>query len=79
MVFFAEPVKMASVETLIETSCSTIGEGPHWDERTGQFLYVDINDFSVHRWTAATGKSEKHKFGKTTSVAENVKYSLISE
>ena len=53
---------MASVETLIERACIT-GEGPHWDERTGQLLYVDINNFSVHRWTAATGKNEKHKFG----------------
>lgn len=51
-------------ETLIERSCLTIGEGPHWDERTQTLLYVDINDGSVHRWSAETGKDEKHTFGK---------------
>ncbi|KAH3815756.1 hypothetical protein DPMN_144287 [Dreissena polymorpha] len=56
------------VETLIERSCSTIGEGPHWDERTQQLLYVDINDGSVHRWTAATGKDESHKFDSYCSL-----------
>lgn len=51
------------METLLEVSCQTTGEGPHWDDRTGQLLYVDINDGVVQRWTAATGINEKHKFG----------------
>lgn len=55
---------MARVETLIDKSCKTVGEGPHWDDRTGQLLYVDVNDYSVHRWTVATGTSEKHTFGE---------------
>ncbi|XP_053395486.1 regucalcin-like [Mercenaria mercenaria] len=52
----------AKVEAVIEKSCLTIGEGPHWDERTQTLLYVDINDGSVHRWSPETGKDEKHKF-----------------
>ncbi|XP_053376399.1 regucalcin-like [Mercenaria mercenaria] len=50
------------VETAIERSCVTIGEGPHWDERTQTLLYVDINDGSVHRWSPETGKDEKYTF-----------------
>ncbi|WAR23980.1 RGN-like protein [Mya arenaria] len=52
------------VETLIEKSCTSIGEGPHWDERTQQLLYVDINEGCFHRWTAATGVDEVYKFDK---------------
>lgn len=55
---------MAKVETLIEKCCKSFGEGPHWDDRTGQLLFVDINDYSVHRWTASTGTREKHTFGE---------------
>lgn len=54
----------AKVETLIKNSCLTIGEGPHWDESNQTLLYVDIEDGSVHRWSASTGINEKHKFGK---------------
>jgi len=52
------------VETLLERSCESVGEGPHWDERTQQLLYVDINAGGLHRWTAATGVDEKHTFGE---------------
>ena len=51
------------VETLIEKSCLSIDEGPHWDERNGTLLYVDINDGSVHRWDSKTRVDEKYKFG----------------
>jgi gluconolactonase len=56
------------VETVIERSCLTIGEGPHWDERTQTLLYVDINDGSVHRWSPETGKDDKHKFGTLSTL-----------
>lgn len=51
-----------NVETVIEKSCLSIGEGPHWDERSQTLLYVDINEGAVHRWSAETGKDESHKF-----------------
>ncbi|KAL4239431.1 hypothetical protein ACF0H5_000246 [Mactra antiquata] len=54
------------VETLIKNSCLTIGEGPHWDESNQTLLYVDIEDGSVHRWSATTGEDEKYKFGENT-------------
>ena len=54
----------AVVETLIECSCGTVGEGPHWDDQSQTLLYVDIIDGSLHRWSAATGRDEKHTFGK---------------
>lgn len=58
---------MSSVETLIEVSCRTTGEGPHWDDRRDQLLYVDISDYSVHRWTAASRTNEKHTFGESVN------------
>lgn len=58
----------AQVEMLIERSCISIGEGPHWNERDRTLLYVDINDGSVHRWNSTTGKDEHHKFDSFCSL-----------
>ncbi|XP_045157472.2 regucalcin-like [Mercenaria mercenaria] len=52
----------AKVETLIECSCVSVGEGPHWDGESHTLLYVDIIDGSLHRWSATTGLDEKHTF-----------------
>lgn len=32
-----------------------LGEGPHWDERAGELLRVDIADGEIHGWRPATG------------------------
>lgn len=52
----------AVIETLIECSCKTVGEGPHWDGQSQTLLYVDIIDGSLHRWSSVTGQDEKHTF-----------------
>lgn len=56
-----------SVETLIECSCETTGEGPHWDPTTDTLLYVDIVNGGIHRWNSATGQDEKYNFDKPVS------------
>lgn len=54
---------MAKVELFLQNCSETVGEAPHWDDRTGQLLYVDIFDNSVHRWTEGSGIVESYKFG----------------
>ena len=53
-----------SVTTLVKNSCSTVGEGPHWDEKTQRLLYVDIMAGDVHIYDPVTQKDEKKHFGK---------------
>lgn len=52
-----------SVEEVIKNSCQSIGEGPHWDDRTNTLLYVDILSNDVHRWNPDTGNDEKIHLG----------------
>eukprot|EP00058_Branchiostoma_floridae_P026162 XP_002611652.1 hypothetical protein BRAFLDRAFT_63672 [Branchiostoma floridae] len=33
-------------------------EGPHWDNRTGTLLYVDIDGQKVHRWNPVTRQKD---------------------
>jgi sugar lactone lactonase YvrE len=32
-----------------------LGEGPHWDDRSGDLLWVDITEGRVHAWSPASG------------------------
>jgi sugar lactone lactonase YvrE len=32
-----------------------LGEGPHWDERTGELLWVDITQGRIHAWSPPDG------------------------
>jgi sugar lactone lactonase YvrE len=32
-----------------------LGEGPHWDERTGELLWVDITQGRIHAWSPPNG------------------------
>ncbi|MEP7112918.1 MAG: SMP-30/gluconolactonase/LRE family protein [Ilumatobacteraceae bacterium] len=34
-----------------------LGEGPVWDDRTGELVWVDISGRLVHRWSPATGSA----------------------
>jgi sugar lactone lactonase YvrE len=34
-----------------------LGEAPHWDERTGQLLWVDILNGRIHTWKPPDGKA----------------------
>jgi sugar lactone lactonase YvrE len=33
-----------------------LGEGPHWDERTGELLWVDITRGRIHTWSPPDGR-----------------------
>lgn len=52
-----------SVEVVVKNSCQSIGEGPHWDDRTNSLLYVDILSNDVHRWSPDTGNDEMIHLG----------------
>lgn len=52
-----------SVEVVVKNSCQSIGEGPHWDDRTNSLLYVDILSNDIHRWSPDTGNDEKIHLG----------------
>lgn len=54
------------VEPMTVKRC-VVAEGPHWDHRTGQLLFVDIGAKTVHRWTAATEVDEQHTFGEDSN------------
>jgi sugar lactone lactonase YvrE len=32
-----------------------LGEGPHWDDRAGELLWVDITQGRIHAWSPASG------------------------
>ncbi|XP_060566399.1 regucalcin-like [Ruditapes philippinarum] len=57
-----------TVEALITKTGNATGEGPHWDERTQTFLYVDIHAYEVHRWSADTRIDEKYTFDDNCSL-----------
>ena len=56
--------KEMSVETILQCTTNTTGEGPHWDDTTQSLLFVNIEDGTIHRWDSKTGNHETHKFGK---------------
>ncbi|XP_067677478.1 regucalcin-like isoform X1 [Haliotis asinina] len=51
------------VETVIKHACTTIGEGPHWDDVSQSLYYVDITNGDVHRWDSNTGVDSKINMG----------------
>lgn len=44
-----------------------LGEGPFWDERTGQLLRVDITRGRIHGWSPATGRAVAREVGGEVS------------
>ena len=48
----------AKVEVISKNHAQTIGEGPHWDEKTGKLLFVDIDAGNVHRLDLSTMEDE---------------------
>merc|ERR1711860_9899 len=53
------------LEVAVKDACSTIGEGPHWDEASQSLYYVDIEAKSVHRWNSVTGEDQKITLDQT--------------
>lgn len=53
-----------SVEILLKGVTPTIGEGPHWDDRTQSLLFVDLISKTVYKWDSESGGLESKTFGK---------------
>ena len=51
--------------TLICTPFRTLGEGPHWEERTQSLLYVDMFRGHIHRYKPETNTEEILDLGGT--------------
>ncbi|CAD5121147.1 DgyrCDS9682 [Dimorphilus gyrociliatus] len=52
-------------EVLIANAAKSIGEGPHWEEKSESLLYVDIYDNSCMRWNSKTGEIQTRNCGQT--------------
>ena len=61
-----------SVTTLVKNSCSTLGEAPHWEEKTQRLVYVDIMAGDVHIYDPVTKKDEKKHFGKSSFMSRQI-------
>ena len=48
-----------SADLALDVRC-TIAEGPHWDARTDELLFVNIDDAEVHRWHPLSGAHQVH-------------------
>jgi sugar lactone lactonase YvrE len=44
-----------------------LGEGPHWDERTGELLWVDITQGRIHAWSPPDGRVRTQALGGEVS------------
>ncbi|ELU03646.1 hypothetical protein CAPTEDRAFT_91279 [Capitella teleta] len=55
-----------SVSVLLPNVCSTIGEGPHWDEASQCLYFVDIYAKTVLCWDSKTDKVSKHELGESS-------------
>ena len=53
-----------SVEVLLKGVTPTIGEGPHWDDKTQSLIFVDILSHTVYIWDSNSGKLESKTLGK---------------
>ena len=56
-----------TVEILVEHAASSIGEGPHWDDKDNKLLYVDILDNNVHRLDVETKEQDTATLGESCS------------
>lgn len=62
----------ATVETTIKHAASTVGEGPHWEEKTGKLLYVDIYNRKVNRFHIETQVNEQINLGEYAVILEDI-------
>jgi len=54
-----------AVSVVAKNTCTTVGEGPHWEERTKSLVYVDLGTISsdVHRWSSITSEDTSLRLG----------------
>ena len=57
-----------TVEIVVEHAASSIGEGPHWDDKDNKLLYVDILDNNVHRLDVETKEQDTATLGESWSL-----------
>ena len=51
------PNKPSTEATIAVLGPDQLGEGPVWDDRSGELVRVDISGRLVHRWNPATGEA----------------------
>jgi sugar lactone lactonase YvrE len=51
------PDKPSTTATIAVSRRDQLGEGPVWDDRSGELVWVDISGRLVHRWSPTTGVS----------------------
>src|SRR6185503_4011064 len=54
----------ADVELVVDAR-ARLGEGPVWDDETGELVWVDILEGIVHRTSPATGRDVTFEVGRT--------------
>ena len=52
------------VENFMPNLCSTLGESPHWDAKTGKLILVDIRANTVLRLDVTTKQVERIVLGE---------------
>ncbi|MFD1888467.1 SMP-30/gluconolactonase/LRE family protein [Paenibacillus wenxiniae] len=56
-------MKQYEAELVLDAQAK-LGEGPSWDERTQELLWVDIEGFKLHRYNPATGEDQAIDVGE---------------
>jgi len=52
-----------AVSVVAKNTCKTVGEGPHWEEKTKSLVYVDIICNDVHHWSSVTSEDTSLHLG----------------
>lgn len=57
------------VEVVYRNCARALGEGPHWDDRCQQLLFVDILNREIHRWDPVTEHDDMKRVDDVIGVA----------
>ena len=53
-----------SVSVLLKNVCPSIGEGPHWEEKSQSLLFIDINSGELHKYDTKSNEDSKITLGR---------------